>query len=279
MALSVTGEEVELVLRKLLPRQRYKLLNNPRTSGETGADIIAQKGDIRLFIECIGFQEVAPLRSKQFYEVFFRAISRLKSGASGCVMALPIRFKDGMNRRAKHYGEAWKRIGYVFPELEIWFVDVEENVYEGNKWNDWPTTPFDNISSADAVSQYTEDSHLKNYNEKVRDIYKKIKKSFLKIKGTIKFNPVKSYIGVVDRKRIAYIQPKGKKVHLIVLMAENEVKEVLQSKHHEVVSFSESRQRFWGGNNPNCSVEISDTEHWDEIQKLLARLVEEHQET
>jgi Holliday junction resolvase-like predicted endonuclease len=70
MALSVRGEQVELVLRKMLPRQGYKLLNNPRTQGETGADIIAQKGRVRVFIECIGFQKVAPLRSKQFYEVF-----------------------------------------------------------------------------------------------------------------------------------------------------------------------------------------------------------------
>jgi predicted transport protein len=279
MALSVRGEQVELVLRKMLPRQGYKLLNNPRTQGETGADIIAQKGRVRVFIECIGFQKVAPLRSKQFYEVFFRAISRLKGGARKCVMALPIRFENGMNQRAEHYGEAWKRIGNAFPELEVWFVDVENDVYEERKWNDWPTTPFDNISSGDAASQYTEDSHLKNYNEKARDIYKKIKKSFLKIKGTIKFNPVKSYIGVVDRKRIAYIQPKGKKVHLIVLMAEDEVKEVLRLKHHEVVSFSESRQRTWGGKNPSCAVNIYDTDHWDEIQKLVTRLVEKHEET
>lgn len=139
MALSVKGEQVESILRKLLPQRRYKLLNRPRTRGETGADIIAQKDGTKVFIECIGFQEVPPLRSKQFYEVFFRAVSRLKNGARKCVMALPIRFKDGMNQRAKHYGEAWKRIGDVFPELEIWFVDVENDAYEEHKWNDWPT--------------------------------------------------------------------------------------------------------------------------------------------
>jgi len=139
MALSVKGEQVELILRKLLRRQGYELLNNPRRRGETGADIIAQKGDIRVSIECIGFQEVAPLRSKQFYEVFFRAISRLKNGTRRCVIALPMRFKDGMNQRAEHYGEAWKRIGDAFPELEVWFVDVRKRVCEEDKWNDWPT--------------------------------------------------------------------------------------------------------------------------------------------
>ena len=71
MALYESGEQVESVLRRLLPRQGYKLLNNPRKQGETGADVIARKGDVQVFIECIGYQENAPLRSKQFFEGFF----------------------------------------------------------------------------------------------------------------------------------------------------------------------------------------------------------------
>jgi Holliday junction resolvase-like predicted endonuclease len=138
MALSVTGEQIESILRKLLPQRGYKLLNKPRTQGEIGADIIVKKNNEVVFIECIGFQKVAPLRSKQFYEIFFRAISRLKDRATKCVLALPMRFKRGMNQRAKHYGEAWKRIGDAFPELEIWFVDAIEEVCEEHKWNDWP---------------------------------------------------------------------------------------------------------------------------------------------
>jgi hypothetical protein len=139
MALSVTGKQVESVLRKLLHKQKYRLLNKPRIQGETGADIIVKKSDMKIFIECIGFQKVPPVRSKQFYEVFFRAISRLKNGATRCVLALPIRFKAGMNQRAEHYGEAWKRIGKAFPELEIWFVNVTKKDCEKHKWNDWPS--------------------------------------------------------------------------------------------------------------------------------------------
>lgn len=137
MALSVTGEQVESVVRKLLASRGYRL-NEPRANGETGADVIAKKGRTEVFIECIGFQQAPPLRSRQFYEVFFRAVSRLKDGATKCVLALPVRFKRGINQRAKQYGEAWKRIGDVFPELEIWFVNVKENAYEEHKWNDWP---------------------------------------------------------------------------------------------------------------------------------------------
>ncbi len=87
MALSVTGKEVESVLRELLPGEGYEIRNPRRKLGETGADIIARKGTVDIYIECIGFQNHPPTRSKQFYEAFFRAISRLKNGAHRCVMA------------------------------------------------------------------------------------------------------------------------------------------------------------------------------------------------
>jgi len=139
MALSVSSEKVENVLRKLLPQEGYVLKNPPRRWGETGADILAQKEGSRTAIECIGFQDVPPLRSKQFYEAFFRAISRLKTGAKKCVIALPERFGRGMGRRARQYGVAWSRIAQAFPELEIWLVDTNKCGYISTKWGDWPT--------------------------------------------------------------------------------------------------------------------------------------------
>ena len=138
MALSVTGAQVETVLRPLLENEGYDLRNPTRQYGETGADIIVHKGRKSVAIECIGFQLKPPLRSKQFYEVFFRAVSRLRDGADRCVMALPHRFGRGLNQRARHYGEAWHRIGKAFPELEIWLVDVEKEQYTVHHWNDWP---------------------------------------------------------------------------------------------------------------------------------------------
>jgi predicted transport protein len=284
MALSEKGEQVESVLRRLLPQRGYELLNDPRAEGETGADIIARKGDVQVFIQCIGFQKVAPVRSKQFYEVFFRAISRLKDGATECVLALPKRFGRGLNKRANHYGEAWKRIGDAFPEREIWFVDVKENTYEEHKWNDWPVDPLGNAFSScldeetSEAWRYTEEFHLQGCRSSAKDIYDKLKNTFLSIKNTLSFNPTKNYTGIVDKKRIAYIQPKGKKVHLIVLMGEDEVRALLSSCHHDVIRFSESRQRTWGSPNPTCGVNMYDTDRWDEIEKLVMQLVEENQE-
>jgi len=138
MALSVTGDEVEAILRELLPKNGYVLKNNPRKTGETGSDIVAEKNGKIVAIECVGFQLNPPLRSKQFYEAFFRAISRLQSGAKECVMALPSRFGNGLNQRARQYGIAWDRIAKAFPELRIWLVDTENKRFEDHGWGDWP---------------------------------------------------------------------------------------------------------------------------------------------
>lgn len=138
MALSVTGEQVEEVLRERLVSEGFRLLNPPREHGETGADIVAERDGSMVVIECIGFQDVPPLRSKQFFELFFRALSRIGQGAPRAVMALPQRFGRGLNQRARQYGTAWRRVGDAFPELEIWLVDVEARTYERRRWNDWP---------------------------------------------------------------------------------------------------------------------------------------------
>ena len=285
MALSVTGEQVESVLRRLLPQRGYELLNKPRMKGETGADIISRNGDMQVFIECIGFQERPPIRSKQFYEVFFRAISRLKDGADRCVIALPLRFKRGMNQRANHYGEAWKRIGNAFPELEMWFVNVKGNIYEEHSWNDWPEESIRNIvSSSIDIKAYevlsgAEELHLHNCNENVKDIYHKIKKEFLSTKNSLQFNTnPQNYIGVKDKKQIAYIQPEEEKLRLIVRMNEKEVQVIVSSGHHQVLKHSKKIQKYWGGKDPNCSVEICDKEYWDEIRRLIEHLVKKYEQ-
>jgi hypothetical protein len=139
MALSVTGEQVETLLRRLLPQQGYTLSNPPRRKGETGADILAEKEGRKIAIECIGFQENPPLRSKQFYEAFFRAISRLDQGVQQCIIALPARFGEGMNQRARQYGTAWRRIADAFPEIRIWLVSIDRAKFEDHAWCDWPT--------------------------------------------------------------------------------------------------------------------------------------------
>ena len=55
------------------------------------------------------------------------------------VIALPERFGKGLHQRASQYGEAWKRIGKTFPELEIWLINsTEPYSYKRTSWNNCP---------------------------------------------------------------------------------------------------------------------------------------------
>lgn len=136
MPRSISNQITEKTLRTYLVNEGFSL-SAPRKNGETGVDIDARRGSLTFHIEVIGHKKTGPARSKDFYEVFFRAISRLKDGAKRCVIALPHVAKDGLPHRARHYQEAWIRIGQAFPELELWLVDCERAEVTQTKWNDW----------------------------------------------------------------------------------------------------------------------------------------------
>jgi hypothetical protein len=105
----VTAEKVEEVIREHLRGEGYGV-STERLDGQNGTDIIATKGDQCLHIEAIAFKESPSGRAKDFYECFFRAVSRLQHNATHCVLALPSRFGLGLSQRARATGPAWLRI-------------------------------------------------------------------------------------------------------------------------------------------------------------------------
>jgi hypothetical protein len=130
----VTTAAVEECLRKRLALQGYTL-NRVRTNGQTGVDIDARRDSEILAIEVIGYKTSAPARAKDFYEAFFRAVSRLNDGATKCILALPSRFAVGLPARARQHSVAWDRIGKTFPELQIWLIDlVQADSCEISAW-------------------------------------------------------------------------------------------------------------------------------------------------
>jgi hypothetical protein len=132
----ITTQQIEGCLRDVLTKEGYKL-SQPRGFGETGVDIKAEMENETLFIEVIGYKSSPPARAKDFFQSFFRAISRLKEGAKRVVIAQPARAGHGLPARARQYGQAWERLGKAFPELEIWLIDIESQTYKRTSWNDW----------------------------------------------------------------------------------------------------------------------------------------------
>ena len=133
-----TNKQTETVLRAVLEAEGYAL-SDERPYGGTGTDVVASRGEERLHIEVIGFKSSPPARSSDFFQVFFRAVSRLNLNATTCVMALPARFEQGLPRRVSQYTVAWERIAKAFPELQIWLVDTDAGAIERTGWSDWLT--------------------------------------------------------------------------------------------------------------------------------------------
>ena len=133
---AISNFEAENSLRTILMAEGFSL-NPPRMHGQTGVDILATRGDEQFHIEVIGYKNSGPARAKDFYESFFRVISRIKDGATQCVIALPKQAGIGLPARARQYAIAWERIGHAFPELEIWLIDTDNLSYQRSAWNEW----------------------------------------------------------------------------------------------------------------------------------------------
>ncbi len=132
----VKNIEVEDCLRTCLEREGYSL-SPKRSLGQTGVDIVATKDGNIFHIEAIGYKESGPARAKDFYEAFFRTVSRLNDGAKHCILAVSSRAATGLPARAKQHRVAWLRIAEAFPELEIWLVDPAQRGYRKSSWREW----------------------------------------------------------------------------------------------------------------------------------------------
>ena len=132
----VKNSEVEECLREILGREDF-VLNHKRGYGEMGVDIVATRDEETFHIEVIGYKSSPPARAKDFYEGFFRTVSRLNDGATHCVLALSSRAGVGLPARAGQHRQAWLRIADAFPELEIWLVDTANRTYQRKTWREW----------------------------------------------------------------------------------------------------------------------------------------------
>lgn len=132
----VSNSEAEAALREILAARGFNL-SRQRTHGETGVDIVGRNGSEEFHIEVIGYKSSPPARAKDFFESFFRSVSRLKDGAETVVIALVKNWKSGLPQRASQYGVAWQRIGVAFPELQIWIFDPDTGDLAMTPWNSW----------------------------------------------------------------------------------------------------------------------------------------------
>jgi len=130
----VTKTEVENCLKELLAKEGYEL-HDRGFLAKLSSDIKATKDNESWYVEVLGYGTSGRERVGDFYRAFFQSISRLNNeDCKHIAIAMPESSRKIMHIRAKVYEKAWERIAKVFPELEIWLVDVENKKYQKTTW-------------------------------------------------------------------------------------------------------------------------------------------------
>lgn len=119
--------------------------------------------------------------------------------------------------------------------------------------------------------EYSEEFHLEGVSDNVKYIYQKIKEEALSIDESLIFNPQKYYISIKTTKNRAYIKLRKKKIRLIAMLPEEEIKSNI--KNYNVKTLSEGVQKFYNG--PCAAIEIEDSKNLNEVIDILKILIKQ----
>lgn len=159
---------------------------------------------------------------------------------------------------------------------------IVKKFYNG-KENIFSVSPeFENLELAEVKSvdsdipdtqrTYTEEYHLEGVNDTVKAIYNQIKTSLLEYNSDIIFNPQKYYISIRTSRNVAFIQIRKKKVSIVIMLPEDEIKENVQ--HYRVKKLSEPIQKFYNG--PCAAVILENVDNIDEVIETIKLALEKH---
>lgn len=121
---------------------------------------------------------------------------------------------------------------------------------------------------------YSEDYHLENVENHVKEIYFKIRNELQELDQNLVINPTKYYISLGTKvgtksEYICVVQFRKKKIRIVVFSKEQEVRG--EVKHHVVVHLGETTQRFW--NHESCEIIVDNEENIDEVISVLRALL------
>ncbi len=177
---------------------------------------------------------------------------------------------DGQKRELPEimetYSDTWGKMvklmiirKFIKGNDEIFAVDPDFETIE------YPAESEEELTEA----RYSEEFHLEGVHDSVKQVYNTIKSQTLAIESTIVFNPQKYYISIRSPKNIAFLLLRKKKIRMIPMLAEDEIRRRIRK--HSVKRLSEPVQKFY--NHPCAAVDILDTKNMDEVIAIIRLLV------
>jgi len=184
--------------------------------------------------------------------------------------------KEELPEIMETYSDTW---GKMVKELILKkFVHNKEYIYivEPDFKNiEYPEIEPEEIHKKEKETEYTEEYHLEGVDIEIKTAYFKIKEELLKSNGSLVFNSQKYYISIVHKKNIAFFKLRKKKIKLVIMLPEEEVRKRI--KTHFIRHLSEGVQKFYNG--PSCTIIIENSENLDEIINLFNILIKNSNET
>jgi predicted transport protein len=127
----------------------------------------------------------------------------------------------------------------------------------------------DRDSSIDHAFNISEEYHLEDVNQNVKDIYHNLKNNILNINSKLVFNPQKYYISIINKKNVIFLKFRKKKIRMIVMLPYNEINSNINK--HEIKILSQPVQDFYNG---DCAaIDIEDLSNIQEIIELIRTLI------
>lgn len=118
--------------------------------------------------------------------------------------------------------------------------------------------------------QYSEEFHLEDALESVKDIYQHLKTAVHEEDDAYKLNPQKYYISIKGPKNIVFLKIRKKKIRMIVMLPEKHIRQRI--KHHVVKRLSQPVQNFYNG--PCAAVDVDSMTNIKEIEALIRSAME-----
>lgn len=159
------------------------------------------------------------------------------------------------------YTDTWDKMVKV--EILKQYTYNEKTIFTVNP--DFEDIGFIEVPTKEAEEKYTERFHLEGVDGRIASTYEEIKGGMTKLDPAIKVNPQKYYISLRKNKNFAYIKPRKKKLHIVIMLPYETGSQLI--KEHKLTQLSEGIQKFYGG---ACfRVTLTDKANLDEALKAL----------